>query len=127
VSGTPALFVLPEELAIDTGVAQRLIAEFIRGQLRQAGFEAADGQRFKRDVIHHPGAVSVVAVRDDGRAVLVRQFRAPIDGDLLVSGTLVRQVGAAGAFSLQVKVPLVTDAHGAQVDYPAIIGVAWSR
>ena len=47
--------------------------------------------------------------------------------DLLVSGTLVRQVGAAGAFSLQVKVPLVTDAHGAQVDYPAIIGVAWSR
>ena len=47
--------------------------------------------------------------------------------DLLVSGTLVRQVGAAGAFSLQVKVPLFTRAHGAQVDYPAIIGVAWSR
>jgi NAD+ synthase len=37
----PALFVLPEELAIDTGVAKRLIAEFIRGQLRQAGFERA--------------------------------------------------------------------------------------
>ena len=36
-----ALFVLPEELAIDTAVAQRLIAEFIRGQLRQAGFERA--------------------------------------------------------------------------------------
>jgi NAD+ synthase len=36
-----SLFVLPEELAIDTGVAQRLIAEFIRGQLRQAGFERA--------------------------------------------------------------------------------------
>jgi NAD+ synthase len=36
-----ALFVLPEELAIDTSVARRLIAEFIRGQLRQAGFERA--------------------------------------------------------------------------------------
>ena len=36
-----ALFVLPEELAIDTRVAQRLIADFIRGQLRQAGFERA--------------------------------------------------------------------------------------
>ena len=35
------LFELPEELAIDTGVAKRLIAEFIRGQLRQAGFERA--------------------------------------------------------------------------------------
>jgi NAD+ synthase len=37
----PALFELPDELAIDTGVAKRLIAEFIRGQLRQAGFERA--------------------------------------------------------------------------------------
>jgi NAD+ synthase len=36
-----ALFVLPDELAIDTRVAQRLIADFIRGQLRQAGFERA--------------------------------------------------------------------------------------
>jgi NAD+ synthase len=37
----PALFILPDELAIDTRVAQRIIAEFIRGQLRQAGFERA--------------------------------------------------------------------------------------
>jgi NAD+ synthase len=35
------LFVLPDELAIDTDVARRVIAEFIRGQLRQAGFERA--------------------------------------------------------------------------------------
>ena len=47
--------------------------------------------------------------------------------DLLVSGTLVRQVGAAGALSLQVKVPLFTHAHGSQVDYPAIVGLALSR
>lgn len=38
--GAP-LFELPPELAIDTGVARRVIAEFIRGQLRQAGFERA--------------------------------------------------------------------------------------
>ena len=35
------LFVLPEELAIDTDVARRVIAGFIRGQLEQAGFERA--------------------------------------------------------------------------------------
>ncbi len=35
------LFDLPAELAIDTDVARRVIAEFIRGQLRQAGFERA--------------------------------------------------------------------------------------
>lgn len=33
------VFELPTELAIDTDVARRVIAEFIRGQLRQAGFE----------------------------------------------------------------------------------------
>lgn len=38
--GAP-LFELPAELAIDTDVARRVIAEFIRGQLRQAGFERA--------------------------------------------------------------------------------------
>lgn len=37
-AGRP-LFELPAELAIDTDVARRVIAGFIRGQLRQAGFE----------------------------------------------------------------------------------------
>ena len=34
-------FVLPDELRIDERVARRVIAEFIRGQLAQAGFERA--------------------------------------------------------------------------------------
>ena len=38
---TEPLFVLPDELAIDTDVARQVIAAFIRGQLRQAGFERA--------------------------------------------------------------------------------------
>ena len=36
-----AAFELPTELAIDTDVARRVISGFIRGQLRQAGFERA--------------------------------------------------------------------------------------
>jgi NAD+ synthase len=35
------LFELPRELEIDTDVARRVIADFIRGQLRQAGFDRA--------------------------------------------------------------------------------------
>ena len=38
---TGGLYELPSELAIDTGVARRVIGQFIRGQLRQAGFERA--------------------------------------------------------------------------------------
>lgn len=41
-AGKPAaLFELPPELAIDTDVARQVIGPFIRGQLRQAGFERA--------------------------------------------------------------------------------------
>jgi NAD+ synthase len=40
-NGNVALFELPAELAIDTSVARRVIEGFIRGQLRQAGFERA--------------------------------------------------------------------------------------
>jgi NAD+ synthase len=39
-AATPA-FELPTELAIDTDVARRIVGEFIRGQLRQAGFDRA--------------------------------------------------------------------------------------
>lgn len=46
-------------------------------------FAAPDGSTFERDVVHHPGAVSVVPVDDDGTVVLVRQFRAAVERDLL--------------------------------------------
>jgi len=46
-------------------------------------FEGPDGSRFERDVIRHPGAVSVVAVDGDGMAVLVRQYRAALDDWIL--------------------------------------------
>ncbi|HEY7599000.1 MAG TPA: NAD+ synthase [Candidatus Limnocylindrales bacterium] len=40
MSATPAqIWALPEELLIDTAMARRIIAEFIRGHLRQTGFE----------------------------------------------------------------------------------------
>jgi ADP-ribose pyrophosphatase len=46
-------------------------------------FAAPDGHEFERDVVHHPGAVSVVAVADDSKVVLVRQYRAAVDRELL--------------------------------------------
>jgi 8-oxo-dGTP pyrophosphatase MutT (NUDIX family) len=47
-------------------------------------FEDPSGERFERDVVHHPGAVSVVPVFEDTRTVLlVRQYRAAVDRVLL--------------------------------------------
>ena len=47
-------------------------------------FEDPSGGRFERDLVHHPGAVSVVPVFEDKRTVLlVRQYRAAVDRVLL--------------------------------------------
>lgn len=46
-------------------------------------FEGPDGHRFTRDVVHHVGAVAVLPLHDDDTVTLVRQYRAPIDADLL--------------------------------------------
>ena len=52
--------------------------------MAQATFEGPDGSTFERDVVHHPGAVDVVPVLDDGKTViLVRQYRAAVDKELL--------------------------------------------
>ncbi len=56
-----------------------------QGTLVSAGtgtFVDPDGNEFERDVVHHPGAVVVVAVID-GDVILVRQYRAAIDRILL--------------------------------------------
>jgi ADP-ribose pyrophosphatase len=55
-------------------------------------FSGPDGATFERDVVHHPGAVAVVPLRDDGRVVLVRQYRAPIDRLLLEIPAGIRDV-----------------------------------
>jgi ADP-ribose pyrophosphatase len=46
-------------------------------------FLGPDGQVFERDVVHHPGAVGIVPLHDDGTVTLVRQYRAALD-DLLL-------------------------------------------
>ncbi len=50
----------------------------------EATFADPSGETFERDLVHHPGAVSVVTVLDGGREVLlVRQYRAAVDKVLL--------------------------------------------
>ncbi|MGH9114997.1 MAG: NUDIX hydrolase [Acidimicrobiales bacterium] len=60
--------------------------ELLRGSLVRvatARFEGPAGERFERDVVHHPGAVVVVPLTADRTVLMVRQYRAAIDADLL--------------------------------------------
>ncbi len=53
-------------------------------EVERLQIEVPDGSRHDRSVVRHPGAVGVVAVDPSGtRTVLVRQYRASIDSDLL--------------------------------------------
>lgn len=52
--------------------------------------ELEDGTRTLREVVRHPGAVAVLACRDDGTLVLVRQYRKAVERYMLevIAGTL---------------------------------------
>jgi ADP-ribose pyrophosphatase len=52
-------------------------------RVARARFRGPDGEEFERHIIHHPGAVAVVPLHDDGTVTLVRQYRAALDHDLL--------------------------------------------
>jgi ADP-ribose pyrophosphatase len=45
----------------------------------EESFRTPDGAEMTRDVVRHPGAVSVVPLHDDGTVTLVSQFRAPLN------------------------------------------------
>ncbi len=60
--------------------------EIYRGTLIRvaaARFEGPDGERFERDVVHHPGAVVVVPVTAAREVLMVRQYRAAVEQELL--------------------------------------------
>lgn len=60
-----------------------LVAEGRIVSMYRSTFRGPDGDEFQRDIVRHPGAVSVVPLLDDGTVVLVRQYRAALDRFLL--------------------------------------------
>jgi ADP-ribose pyrophosphatase len=55
------------------------------GHLRvvTARFEGPDGEQLERNIVHHPGAVVVVPVTANQTVIMVRQFRAAVETELL--------------------------------------------
>jgi ADP-ribose pyrophosphatase len=71
-------------------VERRLIHRGRYLEFRVDTIERADGSRGTRDVVGHPGAISVLALDDEGRLLLVRQWRIPAERAMLEipAGTL---------------------------------------
>jgi ADP-ribose pyrophosphatase len=73
-------------------VDEQLLAEGFRFTVARARYRAPDGTEFERDVVHHPGAVGVLPLHDDGTITLVRQYRAALEQDLLELPAGIRDV-----------------------------------
>jgi NAD+ synthase len=90
-----ALFDLPDELAIDAGVARQVIGEFIRGQLRQAGFDRA--------VLGLSGGIDSAlvaylvaeAIGADRLLCVLMPYRTSADASRTDAEEVVRRLGAA--------------------------------
>ena len=64
-----------------TGGATLVSGGFL--EVRRDDVRLPDGSSATREYIQHPGAVAVIPVLDDGRLVLVRQYRYPLGKVLL--------------------------------------------
>jgi 8-oxo-dGTP pyrophosphatase MutT (NUDIX family) len=64
-------------------VSEQLLQHGAVVDFYRSTFVGPDGETFDRDVVKHPGAVSVVALDGDGSVIMVRQFRASLEDDVL--------------------------------------------
>ncbi|MDQ1495708.1 MAG: 8-oxo-dGDP phosphatase [Actinomycetota bacterium] len=73
----------PDDELTDVAVDRVVVSSTLRlhgkvWDVRTDVVELGDGQRVERDVLVHPGAVGIVAVDDELRVLLVRQYRHPV-------------------------------------------------
>jgi NAD+ synthase len=112
------LFDLPPELAIDTDVARRVIGEFIRGQLRQAGFERA--------VVGLSGGIDSglvaylvsEAIGPERLLCVLLPYRTSSPSSRADAEEIVRRLGAASEV-VDIS-PMVDGFYGADPDAPAL-------
>jgi ADP-ribose pyrophosphatase len=78
---------IPGQVADGHLVEQRLSSqELLRGHFLHAFRDTVrlpDGREASREYVRHPGAVMVIAQLDDGRLVLERQYRYPVQSVML--------------------------------------------
>lgn len=61
-------------------VAERVVwANHRLMSMAKVEVEGPDGEQLERDVLHHPGAVAMLPLHDDGSVTLVRQYRVAVD------------------------------------------------
>ncbi len=73
----------PLDSLTETVLASERVFSGSRIAVRVDDVEMADGRKARREVVEHPDAVVILALRDDGRIAFVRQWRHPTGRPLL--------------------------------------------
>ena len=73
----------PHDLLTETVLASEQVFSGSRINVRVDEVAMADGRQARREVVEHPDAVVVLAIRDDGMIAFVRQWRHPTGKPLL--------------------------------------------
>ena len=73
----------PPDSLIETVLSSQRVFEGRRISVRVDEVEMADGRRTQREVVEHPDAVVILAIRDNGDIAFVRQWRHPTGRPLL--------------------------------------------
>ncbi|MFP3713870.1 NUDIX domain-containing protein [Puerhibacterium sp. TATVAM-FAB25] len=115
--GTPADVVAPRPVVAHERVAAGRIFDLVRDVVDLGG-----GEQVTREYLDHPGAVAVVALDDDGRVLLLRQYRHPVRAELWeVPAGLLDVEGepaqAAAARELHEEADLAADRWDVLVDF----------
>ena len=64
-------------------VESKTLYEGLIVNVRRDVAELQDGARVPREVVEHPGGVGIVPVTDDGKILMVRQYRYPMEEELI--------------------------------------------
>lgn len=82
MSDAPETTETPESL-VETVIESATVFRGQRINVRVDEVSMADGRRARREVVEHPDAVVVLALRDNGEIAFVRQWRQPTSRALL--------------------------------------------
>lgn len=63
-------------------MTSELLVRGARFDVERVTLSGRDGESYTREVVRHPGAVTVLPVRDDGRLVMIRNARFTVDETL---------------------------------------------
>ena len=74
---------MPDMVFFEKQIETKTVYEGLIVNIRSDVAEIQNGSRVRREVVEHPGGVGIVPVTHDNKVLMVRQYRYPMETELL--------------------------------------------